>query len=116
MKGAPMGNVRLADCFVPSQMVLGRPGAGLKIFATAMQWERTCLLAGFLGAAERDLAITVDTLRERRDGAGSLWRHQAISHPLARLKLKLEGARLIAYRAACAIDRHLDNHAAAAMA
>lgn len=114
--GAPMGRVTFAQCVVPAQNVLGRAGTGLKIFATAMQWERTCLLAGFLGAAERDLAICVEALRGRRDAEGSVIRHQAVSHRLARLKLKLEAARLIALKAAWAIDRRRDDPAASAMA
>jgi alkylation response protein AidB-like acyl-CoA dehydrogenase len=111
-----MGKVTLASCAVPAENVLGRPGTGLKIFATAMQWERTCLLAGFLGAAERDLATCVTALRGRRDAEGSVMRHQAVSHRLARLKLKLEAARLLALKAAWAIDRRHDDTTGAAMA
>jgi alkylation response protein AidB-like acyl-CoA dehydrogenase len=116
LSGAPMGKVVLAQCQVPASAVLGRPGAGLRIFATAMQWERTCLLAGFLGAAERDLAVCVDAFRTRRDSGGALFRHQAISHRLARLKLKLDSARLVGLASASAIDRHRDDGMAAAMA
>ena len=111
-----MGRVALDGCFVPSEMVLGRPGTGLRIFATAMQWERTCLLAGFLGAAKRDLALSIDALRARRDGEGSVLRHQAVSHRLARLKLKLEAARLLGLRAAWMIDERRDDPTSAAMA
>src|SRR5258705_5342842 len=81
-----------------------------------MQWERPCLLARFLGAAERDLAICVEALRGRRDAEGSLMRHQAVSHRLARLKLKLEAARLVALKAALAIDRGHDDPATPAIA
>jgi len=72
------------------------------------------LLAGFLGAAERDLATCIDVLRTRGDGA--LLRHQSVSHRLARMKLRLEGARLLAYRAACRLDRGHDDAVAASMA
>src|SRR5258706_8598287 len=99
--GAPMGRVTLAQCAGPAENVLGRPGTGLKGFATAMQWERTCLLAGFLGAAERDLAICVEALRGRRDAEGSVMRHQAVSHRLARFELKLEACRLGGLERAC---------------
>jgi alkylation response protein AidB-like acyl-CoA dehydrogenase len=116
LRGAPMGRVALEGCFVPAEMVLGRPGAGLRIFATAMQWERTCLLAGFLGAAKRDLALSIDALRARRDGEGSVLRHQAVSHRLARLKLKLEAARLLGLRAAWIIDERRDDPTSASMA
>ncbi len=114
LPGSPMGDLDLNQCFAPSEAVLGTPGAGLRVFSSAMQWERSCLLAGFLGAAERDLAACIDVLRTRGDGA--LLRHQAVSHRLARMKLRLDGARLLAYRAACRLDRGHNDAVAAAMA
>jgi len=116
LKAAPMGRLTLKDCFVPADAMLGRAGSGLRVFATAMQWERTCLLACFLGAAERDLAACVGALRARRDADGPLMRHQGVSHALARLKLTLEAARLVGQRGAWAIDRGTADTTTAAMA
>ncbi len=116
LPGTPMGDVMLDQCLVPSDSVLAKPGAGLQVFSTAMQWERSCLLAGFLGAADHDLAACIEVLRVRSDHGGSLLRHQAVSHRLARTQLKLEGARLLAYRAAACLDDGRDDIAAAAMA
>lgn len=116
LSGLPMGDVVFDQCFVPTDAVLGGQGAGLRVFATAMQWERSCLLSGFLGAAERDLEACLSTLRDRGDHQGSLLRHQAVAHRLARMKLGLDSARLLVYRAANFIDEGHDDHAAAAMA
>jgi alkylation response protein AidB-like acyl-CoA dehydrogenase len=116
LPGAAMGAASFEGCPVSPEAVLGHRGTGLRIFSTAMQWERSCLLAGLLGAAERDLAVANDFLAERRDAGGPLLRHQALSHRLARMKLSLESARLMMYRAAWLIDEGHDNHAAAAMA
>jgi alkylation response protein AidB-like acyl-CoA dehydrogenase len=116
LKDAPLGDVRMERCFVATDSILGRVGAGLRVFTTALQWERSCLLAGFLGAAERDLAQWVDALEARRDGDGSVLRHQAVSHRLARTRLELEGARLLLYRAAWSIDQGREDYAMAAMA
>jgi len=116
LPGLALGRVQFAECFVPADSVIGRPGAGLKVFATAMQWERTCLLAGFLGAAERELSACVAVLHGRRDAHGPLLRHQAVSHRLARTKLSIESARLLGYRAAWSIDHAHEDPAAAAMA
>jgi alkylation response protein AidB-like acyl-CoA dehydrogenase len=116
MPGAPVGDLRFDDCFVPTDAMLGRPGSGLKIFTAAMQWERTCILAGFIGAAERDLAHCVAALQSRSDGQGPLYRHQAVSHRLARMRLTLDSARLMLYRAAWSLDRGGDDFALASMA
>jgi len=116
LPGAPLGQVRLNDCLVAPDALAGPAGAGLKIFATAMQWERSCLLAGFLGAAERDLVTCGQALQRKRDGDDPLLNHQAVSHRLARMKLRLDSARLLVYRAAWSIDQGHEDSAAAAMA
>ena len=77
-----------------------------------MQWERSLLLTGALGAAQRDLSLVTKALRER----GDLMRHQAVSHRLARMKLRLESARLVAYRAAWELDQGRDEKDWTAMA
>jgi alkylation response protein AidB-like acyl-CoA dehydrogenase len=116
MPGSPMGNVRFENCLMPADAMLGSPGAGLKVFMTSMQWERSCILAGFLGAAERDLAACIHWLQSRGDGRGPLYRHQAVAHKLARVKLAIESARLVLYRAAWAIDQGRADVATASMA
>ena len=116
LPGLPMGDVIFDQCFVPADAILGGHGVGLRVFATAMQWERSCLLAGFLGAAERDLEACLSLLRDRGGQQGSLLRHQAVAHRLARMKLGLDSARLLMYRAANFLDEGHDDHAVAAMA
>jgi alkylation response protein AidB-like acyl-CoA dehydrogenase len=116
MPGAPLGHLHFDNCRVPADAMLGSPGAGLKVFMTSMQWERTCILAGFIGAAERDLAACVVALQQRGDGRGMLYRHQAVAHKLARIKLGIESARLVLYRAAWALDQGSTDFAIASMA
>jgi L-prolyl-PCP dehydrogenase len=114
LPGAAMGELVLDGCSLPENATLGRPGAGLRVFMTAMKWERCGLLAGFVGAAERDLTHCVDALLSRGDGAAL--RHQAVMHRMARMKVRLESARLMLRRAACSIDAGHDDHATSAMA
>ena len=73
-----------------------------------MRYERTCILAGFVGAAERDLAAGVALARERKDDQGPIFRHQAVSHRLARMQCRIESARWQIYRGAWAIDHGND--------
>jgi alkylation response protein AidB-like acyl-CoA dehydrogenase len=116
LPGLPMGDIFFDRCLVPEEALLGGHGGGFRVFATAMQWERSCLLSGFLGAAERDLATYLGLLRDRGDRQGSVLRHQAVAHRLARMKLGLDSARLLMYRAAVCLDEGRDDPAAAAMA
>ena len=108
-----LGDVTFDRCKLPADAVLGRPGAGLKVFMTAMQWERTCLLAGFLGAAEFDLVACTRALHERNR---HLLQQQAVSHRLARMRVRLDAARLMMQRAACSIDSGREDHVLASMA
>ena len=113
LAGGLLGDVKFDRCKLPADAVLGRPGAGLRVFMTAMQWERTCLLAGFLGAAEFDLVACTRTLHER---SRQLLQQQAVSHRLAGMRIRLDAARLMMLRAACSIDRGQEDHVLAAMA
>ena len=99
LPGAPMGEVRMDGCAVPDSALLGRPGSGLKVFMTAMGWERGCLLAGALGAAQRELTLCATALRQR-----GVAQHQAVSHRLARVKMRLDTARLTLWHAAWSLD------------
>ena len=115
LRGATIGEIALDGRRVPAEAVLGAPGAGLRVFSTAMCWERSALLAGALGAAERELSLCVAALRER-GGKDSLLSRQAVAHRLARMKVRLEAARGLVYRAAWTLDNGAEDQSAAAMA
>jgi alkylation response protein AidB-like acyl-CoA dehydrogenase len=108
MQGAPMAKIILNDCRLPKEAMLGGPCGGLPVFSCSMQCERSCILAGFLGAAERDLAACVAYTQQRRDGEGRLFDHQAVSHRLARMKCRIESARWLLYWGAWSIDHGKD--------
>lgn len=114
LAGAPMGEVVFSACPLGAGAVLGQPGAGLRIFASAMAWERSLLLAGFLGAAAHDLAACTAALAARAGGAPLA--HQAVSHRLARMHLRLAAARPLLHAAAAALDDGREDLTAAAMA
>jgi|GEM_PF-4886949 len=114
LAGAPMGEVTFADCRPGPDAVLGQPGAGLKVFVSAMVWERSLLLAGFLGAAEYDLRATVKALSTRANGAAL--KHQAVTHRIARMRLRLAAARLLIDQSAQSLDAGREDTTLAAMA
>jgi alkylation response protein AidB-like acyl-CoA dehydrogenase len=101
MNGAPVGHIKFDGCRVPASSVLGKPRGGWAVFLAAMQYERTCLLAGFIGAAQRDLEACVSYACNRGD---NVFKHQSVSHRLARCKCRIESARAMLHRGAQAID------------
>lgn len=101
---APMARVRFEGCHVPEELMLGRSCGGFGILLAAMQTERTAILAGFLGAAERDLSFCVERMKQRSDQQGPLYGHQAVAHRLARMATRIESARWMLYRGAWEVD------------
>jgi alkylation response protein AidB-like acyl-CoA dehydrogenase len=100
----PAGSVRFDGTFVPDENVLGEPGQGGWIFQHSMGWERACLFAGYVGLTDRVIETCVAHVRGRRQFGRRLSEFQAVSHRIADMKLRLESARLLLYRACWEMD------------
>lgn len=100
LNGAPMAEVYLDDCRVPKENRLGGEGQGSRIFNDSMEWERTYILAWQIGVMERQIAEAVQYARERKLNAKPISSFQAVSHRIAEMRIRLEAARLLLYRAA----------------
>jgi alkylation response protein AidB-like acyl-CoA dehydrogenase len=98
------GEVAFEGCFVPDERVLGSPGQGQVVFATSMQWERSCLFAVYLGQQERLIRSCVRHARERRQSGRRLADLTPVADRIAEMKLRLEGGRLLLYRACTEVD------------
>ncbi len=92
-QNAPMGEVFLEDCRLPAERLLGKPGAGLMMIQSALEWERAFLFAGIAGAMQWQLDQIIEHSRQRQTGGGHLGRHQAISHRIADMATRLDTIR-----------------------
>ncbi|PKT70405.1 acyl-CoA dehydrogenase [Streptomyces populi] len=99
------GSVRFEECRVPARNLLGEEGEGSAIFQHSMAWERACLFAGYVGLMDRLLERCVAHARERRQFGRRIADFQAVSHRIADMKLRLEAARMLLYRACFRLDR-----------
>jgi alkylation response protein AidB-like acyl-CoA dehydrogenase len=102
---SPVCSIYLEDCRVPGRNLVGREGIGGRIFEASMRWERGCLFASYLGLMQRQLDVSLRYARERRQGKRPIGGYQAISHRLVDMKLRLEAARMLLYRACWLADR-----------
>lgn len=100
LRSTPIGDIMLNDCFVPEDQRLGDEGSGVSIFATAMESERSYILAGQVGMMQRQLEQTIAHARGRRQFGQPIGRFQSVSNRIADMKLRLETARLLLYKAA----------------
>ncbi|MEU3165792.1 acyl-CoA dehydrogenase family protein [Streptosporangium sp. NPDC006930] len=114
LDSCPAGRVEFSGCRVPARFRLGPEGGGSTVFQGSMAWERACLPAVYLGMMEEQLRRAVEHARARRQFGRALGDFQAVSHRLVTMKQRLEGARLLLYRACWALDEQEPGAATAA--
>ncbi|RKN47511.1 acyl-CoA dehydrogenase family protein [Micromonospora endolithica] len=115
LAGCLAGRVRFDGCRVPREYLLGAEGQGSALFQHSMAWERACLFAIYVGLMDRQLAMCVRHAGRRRQFGRRIGEFQAVSHRIATMKQRLEGARLLLYRACWLLDRGRDHVEAAAL-
>lgn len=99
---SPMAEVFFDGCEIPLENRLGREGRGASIFNDSMEWERSCILAGFLGTMQRQLETCVRYAKDRQQFGHPIGDFQSVSNRLVQMKVRLETSRLLIYRAAWA--------------
>jgi len=100
LRTSPMGEITLQDCLVPAESRLGPEGAGMAIFNSSMEWERSCLFASVVGAMRRQLETCVAYARSREQFGQPIGKFQGVSGKLADMYVRLEAARSLIYRVA----------------
>lgn len=100
LRTSPMGELIFEDCCVPVESRLGPEGAGVPIFNSSMEWERSCILGSHVGAMEHQLEEAVRYARERKQFGQAIGKFQSVANRIADMKVKLETARLLLYKVA----------------
>ena len=84
---------------MPAGNRLGKEGNGAAIFNDSMEWERGCILASYLGSMERQLESSVAYAKERRQFGKPIGKFQSVANRLVEMKVRMDAARLLLYRA-----------------
>jgi alkylation response protein AidB-like acyl-CoA dehydrogenase len=100
LRTSPIGELVFDHLYVGPEAILAGLGAGSAVFTHAMDWERICLFASHLGTMERLLEKCLQHARTRRQFGQPIGKFQAIAHRIVDMKVHLEAARLLTYRAA----------------
>jgi alkylation response protein AidB-like acyl-CoA dehydrogenase len=102
---APIGLIELENVEVPENRLLGgREGLGVAAFGVAMNTERIMLFAAHCGAMQRILETTIRHARKRKQYGQPISKFQAVSHKIADMKVRLEAAKLLVFKAASRLD------------
>jgi alkylation response protein AidB-like acyl-CoA dehydrogenase len=100
LRTSPMGEITLNECVVPVGNRLGPEGAGMSIFNSSMEWERSCLFASTVGAMRRQLEACVEYARSREQFGQPIGKFQGVSDKIADMYVRLEAARSLIYQVA----------------
>jgi alkylation response protein AidB-like acyl-CoA dehydrogenase len=98
LRTTPMGVVEFDGTPVSADNLLGREGAGYSVFTSSIEWERSFMFASQVGAMERLLETSVRHANSRHQFGRPIGAFQAVSHPIADMKIRLELARMLLYR------------------
>jgi len=107
-----LASMPLADIMISDDAtVLAEGAAALELYAAALdRWLRLSALA-LTGIAARAVEIGVEYAKQRHAFGTPIGTFQAVSHPLADSATAVDGARLLGYKAACAITDEPDRAA-----
>jgi alkylation response protein AidB-like acyl-CoA dehydrogenase len=100
----PTRQVILEDVRVPVANRLGPEGIGFKIAMAGLDGGRINIAAASLGGAQAALDKAVAYLGERKAFGKNIGQFQALQFRVADMATELEAARLLLWRAACALD------------
>jgi butyryl-CoA dehydrogenase len=105
------------DCRIPAQNLLGKEGEGFYYAMQTVEWDRSALLAPFLGVTTYILKKCADYANGRVQFGRPIGTFQAIKHKLADMRIFGEAARTLVYRIAWCKDQGRPlNHLEAAVA
>lgn len=105
LRTSPLGDLYFDACEVPVENRLGLEGQGGVIFTSAMARERTCLIAIYVGAMQRQLEESIAYARERKQFGQHIGSFQAVSHKLVDMKVRHQAAQLLLYKSAWELTR-----------
>jgi butyryl-CoA dehydrogenase len=105
------------DCEIPEAHLIGHEGGGFLMAMQTVEWDRSALLAPFIGGMTYVLEKCVRYAKERYQFGRPIAQFQAIKHKLADIKIFIEAARTLCYRIAWCKDQGRPlNHLEAAVA
>ncbi|MCP2342408.1 acyl-CoA dehydrogenase family protein [Actinomadura rupiterrae] len=104
LRTARWGEVELDGCRVPASRRLGAERQGGTVFARTMAWERSLLLAPWLGVLEREFDEALRHCRRRRQFGKHIGHFQSVANRIVDMRIRWEASRMMLYRAASELD------------
>jgi len=100
VRANPVSSIRLHDCRIPRENILGKEGMGLAIGMAALDVGRIGIAAQAVGIAQAALEEGARYAKQRRQFNVPIAKHQAVQGMIADMATQTDAARLLVYRAA----------------
>ena len=104
VRASSTSEIFLEDCEVPEENLLGEVGKGFQYALGSVEWDRSALLAPFVGNFMFAVEECTKYASQRVQFGEPIASQQAIRHKLADLKIIMEAARMAVYRVAALKD------------
>lgn len=105
------------NCEIPAENLLGQEGNGFLMALQTVEWDRSALMAPFVGGMSYVIKRSAKYAMDRHQFGRPIAEFQAIKHKLANMKIFLEASRSLCYRIAwCKDQGRALNHLEAAVA
>ena len=99
-RSAMLAHLRLDDCRIPANDILGRVGFGLShVGGTALDCGRYSVAWGSVGLAQACLEACIHYSAEREQGGSHLREYQLVQKMIADMFANISAARMLCYRA-----------------
>lgn len=117
VRTSPTSELVFEDCSIPEENLLGMQGNGFMMAMQTVEWDRSALLAPFLGAMTFLVERCCRYAQQREQFGKPIAYFQAVRHRIADIKIFLEAAKSLVYRIAWCKDQGRPlNHLEAAVA
>ena len=100
VRASTTSEVILDNCEVPEENLLGEVGRGFEYTHETLSWDRSSLLAPFVGALQFAIETCTKYSQDRVQFGRPINAFQAIQHKLADIKMIKEAAKMVVYRVA----------------
>lgn len=116
IRGSDTHSLNFNDVKVPKANRIGDDGFGFKFAMKTLNGGRIGIAAQALGIAAGSLDLALAYAKIRKAFGTEIFNHQAIQFKLADMKMEVEAARALVYKAAWEKDQGMDYSTSAAMA
>ena len=100
IRGSATTELVFENCIIPKENLLGQEGKGFSVAMNTLDGGRISIAAQALGLAEGALEETIKYVKERKQFGRSIAAFQNTQFKLADMKVKVDAAKLLVYRAA----------------